>query len=276
MPKGTIVATLVIKREVMNKFFLIAGPCAIEDADMAFFIAEKVKTICDKLDIEYIFKGSYEKANRSRLDSFTGIKSLSALEILQEVGRRFSIDTITDVHESNEPKEVAKYVTHLQIPAFLCRQTRLLLAAGETGCTVNIKKGQFLSPEAMIYALQKVHSTGNKKAWLCERGTTFGYHDLVVDATSISRMKVLGAPVVMDCTHSVQKPNQTSGVTGGDPELIETIALAAVATGADGLFMEVHPDPAKALSDPFTMLQLDNLEPILKKCLKVRNAVNSN
>jgi len=259
----------------MNKLFLIAGPCAIEDRDMAFHIARHVKEICDRLDITYIFKGSYEKANRSKLDSFTGIEKKQALQILRYVRDELGISNITDVHESHEPAEVAPYVTHLQIPAFLCRQTRLLTAAGETGCTVNIKKGQFLSPEAMKFAIDKVHATGNKNAWVCERGTTFGYTDLIVDATSIYRMKKLGAPVVMDCTHSVQKPNQTSGVTGGDPDLIETIAISAIATGADGLFLEVHPEPHKALSDPFTMLQLDKLEGILQKCVNVKNAVNN-
>jgi 2-dehydro-3-deoxyphosphooctonate aldolase (KDO 8-P synthase) len=188
---------------------------------------------------------------------------------------RFGIENITDVHESHEPAEIKDFVTHLQIPAFLCRQTKLLQAAGETGCTVNIKKGQFLSPEAMKFAVEKVKSTGNDKVWVCERGTTFGYNDLIVDATSISRMKKIGQPVVMDCTHSVQKPNQTSGVTGGDPELIEAIALSAIATGADGFFMEVHPEPHTAKSDPFTMLQLNKLRPILEKCMKIRNSLNS-
>lgn len=258
----------------MSKLFLISGPCAIEDRDTAFHIARAVKEICDRLDIHYIFKGSFEKANRSKLDSFTGIDRQEALDILKEVRDTLQIENLTDVHESNEPAEVAAYVTHLQIPAFLCRQTRLLLAAGESGCTVNIKKGQFLSPEAMQFAVDKVRSTGNEKVWVCERGTTFGYNDLVVDATSVFRMKKLGAPVVMDCTHSVQRPNQTSGVTGGDPEYIETIALAAIATGADGLFMEVHPEPHTAKSDPYTMLQLDKLEGILEKCVKVRNALN--
>jgi 2-dehydro-3-deoxyphosphooctonate aldolase (KDO 8-P synthase) len=258
----------------MSKLFLISGPCAIEDRDMAFHIAREVKRICDRLDIHYIFKGSYEKANRSKLDSFTGIDKKEALGILKAVRDELGIDNITDVHESHEPAEIAPYVSHLQIPAFLCRQTKLLQAAGETGCTVNIKKGQFLSPEAMQFAIDKVRATGNEKVWVCERGTTFGYTDLVVDATSIFRLKKLGAPVVMDCTHSVQKPNQTSGVTGGDPEYIETIALAAIATGADGLFMEVHPEPHKAQSDPFTMLQLDKLEAILEKCIKIKNALN--
>ncbi|MCA1763324.1 MAG: 3-deoxy-8-phosphooctulonate synthase [Flavobacteriales bacterium] len=258
----------------MNKFFLIAGPCAIEDRGLAFEIAKEVKRICERLDIDFIFKGSYEKANRSKLDSFTGIDRSEALQILKDVRDELNVDNITDVHESDEPAEVSKYVTHLQIPAFLCRQTKLLLAAGQTGCTINIKKGQFLSPEAMKFAIDKVESTGNNKVWACERGTTFGYNDLVVDATSIRRMSKLGVPVVMDCTHSVQKPNQTTGVTGGDPEMIETIARSAIATGADGFFMEVHPEPHKAQSDPFTMLQLDKLEPILEKCLKIRKALN--
>jgi len=269
------VATSAKKHVEMNKFFLLAGPCAIEDRGLSFEIAREVKRICDDLNIDYIFKGSYEKANRSKLDSFTGIDKKEALQIHSDIRDELNIENITDVHESYEPAEISNYVTHLQIPAFLCRQTKLLLAAGESGCTINIKKGQFLSPEAMKFAVDKVKSTGNHKVWVCERGTTFGYNDLVVDATSISRMAKIGVPVVMDCTHSVQKPNQTSGVTGGDPELIETIALSAIATGADGFFMEVHPEPHKAQSDPYTMLQLDKLEPILKKCMKVRNALKA-
>lgn len=257
-----------------SPFFLIAGPCAIEDESMAFRIAEHAKTICDKHNIKLIFKGSYKKANRSRVDSFTGIGNEKALNILRKVGQEMELDTITDVHESHEPEMVAEYVNHLQIPAFLCRQTDLLVAAGKTGCTVNIKKGQFLSPEAMAFGAEKVKSTGNNKVWVCERGTTFGYSDLVVDATSIARMKNIGVPVVMDCTHAVQKPNTTSGVTGGDPTMIETIAIHAIATGADGLFMEIHPDPKSALSDPHTMLQMDRLESIIEKCVRVRQALS--
>lgn len=257
----------------MSKLFLIAGPCAIEEEETAYLIANKVKSLCDQFGIDYIFKGSYKKANRSRLDSFTGIDKNEALNILKAVSEDLGVPNITDVHESYEPEMVSEFVSHLQIPAFLCRQTDLLLAAGKSGCTVNIKKGQFLSPEAMVFALEKVKSTGNDKVWLCERGTTFGYSDLIVDATSIARMKEHGAPVVMDCTHSVQKPNQTSGVTGGDPRLIETIALSAIATGADGLFMEVHPNPSQAKSDPHTMLQLDKLEGILEKCVRIREAL---
>lgn len=257
-----------------DKLFLLAGPCAIEDYDTPFEIAKHVKKICDKLGIDYIFKASYKKANRSKLDSFNGIGDKTALEIIQQVGKELQIGTITDVHESYEPEIAAKYVTHLQIPAFLCRQTDLLIAAGKTGCGINIKKGQFLSPEAMQFPLEKILSTGNKKVWLCERGVTFGYSDLIVDATSIHIMKQLGAPVVMDCTHSVQQPNKIEGITGGNPNLIEAITLSAIATGADGLFMEVHPNPSEAKSDPHTMLQLDNLEAILKKCMAIRKALN--
>lgn len=255
------------------KFTLIAGPCAIEDRDLAFSIAKTVKSICEDLDIHYIFKGSYRKANRSRLDSFTGIGDQEALEILRDIGRELNIETITDIHESEEAALAAQYVDHLQIPAFLCRQTDLLLAAGNTGKGVNVKKGQFLSPEAMKWPIEKVRSTGNNKVWACERGVTFGYSDLIVDATSIARMKDLGVPVIMDCTHSVQKPNRTEGVTGGDPRLIETIALSAIATGADGFFIETHPEPHKASSDPYTMLELKRLAPILEKCMKIRKAL---
>jgi len=257
----------------MSKFFLLAGPCAIENRDIAFDIAGQVKEICDELGIRYIFKGSYRKANRSKLDSFTGIGDVEALQILKDVGQEYGILTVTDVHESHEPAKVAPYVGALQIPAFLCRQTELLLAAGKTGLPVNIKKGQFLSPEAMMFPLEKVKSTGNQHVMLCERGVSFGYKDLIVDATAIQRLKQHGAPVCMDCTHSVQQPNQTSGVTGGNPELIEAIALSAAATGADGFFIETHPDPKTAKSDPHTMLQLDKLKPILEKTLKIRQAL---
>lgn len=257
-----------------SPFFLIAGPCAIEDEAIAFEIAEHAKQICDKHGIDLIFKGSYKKANRSKLSSFTGIGDEIALNILKRIGEELNLETITDVHESHEPKMVANYVSHIQIPAFLCRQTDLLLAAGETGCTVNLKKGQFISPEAISFGLEKIKSTGNENVWLCERGTTFGYSDLVVDATALARMKVFGQPVVMDCTHAVQKPNTSSGVTGGDPNMISTLALHAMATGADGLFMEIHPDPKSAMSDPMTMLQMDQLEDIIIKCIKVKRAVS--
>lgn len=255
------------------RFKLIAGPCAIEDRDLSFSIAREVKAICDRLDIEYIFKGSFKKANRSRLDSFTGIGDIEALEILRDIGKELGIQTITDIHESPDAALAAQYVDHLQIPAFLCRQTDLLIAAGETGKGVNIKKGQFLSPEAMKWPIQKIQSTGNEKAWVCERGVSFGYSDLIVDATAIARLKTLGVPVIMDCTHSVQKPNRTEGVTGGDPQLIETIALSAIATGADGFFIETHPTPHTAKSDPYTMLELSKLEGILEKAMRIRKAL---
>lgn len=255
-------------------FTLIAGPCAIEDKETALHIARTVKALADTHGIRYIFKGSYRKANRSRLDSFTGIGDMKALEILQEIGQEVGVETITDVHESHEVETVAKYVDHLQIPAFLCRQTELLLAAGESGKGVNIKKGQFLSPEAMQFPVEKVQSTGNENVWVCERGVTFGYSDLIVDATAIHRLKAHGVPVIMDCTHSVQKPNKTEGVTGGDPRLIKTIALSAVATGADGFFIETHPEPQKAKSDPHTMLQLSKLEDLLADAMKIKKALN--
>jgi 2-dehydro-3-deoxyphosphooctonate aldolase (KDO 8-P synthase) len=259
----------------MKPLILIAGPCAIEDDQLPFEIARRVKEIADKYGMRYVFKGSYTKANRSRLDSFTGIGDETALQVLRAVGNAYGIETITDIHESHEAEMAAQYVDHLQIPAFLCRQTRLLHAAGATGKGVHIKKGQFLSPEAMGFAVEKARKGGANEVWIAERGTTFGYNDLMVDATSIHRMKAHGVPVIMDCTHSVQKPNQTSGVTGGDPSLIETIALHAVASGADGLFLEVHPAPHTAQSDPYTMLQLDRLEGILEKCMKVRTALQS-
>ncbi len=256
-----------------QKLKLIAGPCAIESRQLSIEIAATIKEICDKLSIDFVFKGSYRKANRSKLDSFRGIGDLAALEILRDIGKEFQVPTITDVHESIEPPKVAEYVDQIQIPAFLCRQTDLLIAAGKTGLPINIKKGQFLAPESMKFAIEKVQSTGNKNAMVCERGTTFGYSDLVVDSTAITRLRQLDVPVIMDCTHAVQKPNQTEGVTGGNPEMIEALALAAAANGVDGLFIETHPDPASALSDPYTMLQLDKLETILKKVIKIRKAL---
>ena len=259
----------------MKKFFLIAGPCAIEERDTAFTIANEVKRICDKLGIEYIFKGSYEKANRSKLDSFTGIGKQTALEILKEVSDKLGIDNITDVHESYEPKEISDYVTHLQIPAFLCRQTKLLLAAGESGCTVNIKKGQFLSPMAMQFAADKVVEAGNENVMITERGTTFGYQDLVVDYRGIPQMQTFGFPVILDVTHSLQQPNQSSGVTGGMPQLIETVAKAGIAVGADGLFIETHENPSVAKSDGANMLQLDLLEDLLTKLVRIRQAIKA-
>ena len=257
----------------MTKLFLISGPCVIENEETPYRIAKTVKAMCDDLDIEYIFKGSYRKANRTREDSFTGIGDEESLAIIQAIGKEFSVRTITDVHESQEVDLAAAYVDILQIPAFLCRQTELLHAAGRSGKVVNIKKGQFVSPEAMKYPIEKVRSTGNTNVWICERGFSFGYDDLIVDATVIPRLKKHGVPVVMDCTHSVQVPNQSSGITGGNPEFIETIALVAAATGADGLFIETHPDPAKALSDGATMLHMDLLFPVLQKVMRVRQAL---
>ncbi len=259
----------------MPEFFLISGPCVIENDTTPWHIARTVKPLCDALGIEYIFKASYRKANRTRVDSFTGIGDEEALKIIASIGKELGIRTLTDIHESHEASMVANYVDILQIPAFLCRQTALLQAAGETGKTVNIKKGQFVSPEAMNFPVEKVRSTGNQNVWICERGFTFGYEDLIVDATAIPRLRKHGVPVVMDCTHSTQIPNQSAGVSGGNPEFIETIALVAAATGAHGLFIEVHPAPAHALSDASTMLRLELLEEILDKVMRVRNALHS-
>jgi 2-dehydro-3-deoxyphosphooctonate aldolase (KDO 8-P synthase) len=256
-----------------DNFFLLAGPCVIEEEDMTLRIAERLKIVTDKLSVPLVFKGSFRKANRSRVDSFTGIGDQKALKILRKVHDTFQIPTVTDIHESYEAAMAAEYVDVLQIPAFLCRQTELLVAAAKTGKVVNIKKGQFLSPEAMKFAAQKVTDSGNEKVILTERGTTFGYGDLVVDYRGIPTMKEFGFPVVMDITHSLQQPNQSSGVTGGKPQLIETIAKAAVAVGADGLFIETHPDPKSAKSDGANMLPLDQLEGLLTKLLKIHAAL---
>jgi 2-dehydro-3-deoxyphosphooctonate aldolase (KDO 8-P synthase) len=256
-----------------ENFFLMAGPCVIEDEDMALRIAERISEITQRLQIPYIFKGSYRKANRSRLDSFTGIGDEKALKILRKVNETFHIPTVTDIHETHEAALAADYVDVLQIPAFLCRQTDLLVAAARTGKIVNIKKGQFLAPEAMQFAAQKVVDAGNPKVILTERGTTFGYTDLVVDYRGIPLMQQFGYPVVMDVTHSLQQPNQASGVAGGLPGLIETIAKAAVAVGVDGLFLETHPDPSRAKSDGANMLKLDLLENLLLKLLRIREAI---
>lgn len=256
-----------------DNFFLLAGPCVIEGEDMALRIAEKITEITARLQIPYVFKGSYRKANRSRLDSFTGIGDEKALKILRKVGETFGVPTVTDIHETHEAAMAAEYVDVLQIPAFLCRQTDLLVAAARTGKVVNIKKGQFLSPGAMQFAAQKVVDAGNRQVMLTERGTTFGYTDLVVDYRGIPQMQAFGFPVVMDVTHSLQQPNQTSGVTGGMPALIETIAKAAIAVGADGLFIETHPEPAAAKSDGANMLQLDLLEGLLTRLVRIREAI---
>lgn len=261
--------------DLRNKenFFLLAGPCVIEGEDMALRIAEKISEIAQRHDIKYVFKGSYRKANRSRLDSFTGIGDEKALKILRKVGETFNIPTVTDIHETHEADMAAEYVDVLQIPAFLCRQTDLLVAAAKTGKIVNIKKGQFLSAGAMKFAAQKVADAGNKNVMLTERGTTFGYTDLVVDFRGIPEMQSFGYPVVMDITHSLQQPNQSSGVSGGLPSMIETIAKAAIAVGVDGLFIETHPQPSIAKSDGANMLQLDLLEGLLEKLIRIRKAI---
>lgn len=256
-----------------NNFFLIAGPCVVEDESMVFEIAEKVSGICKKLGIPYVFKASYRKANRTSADSFTGIGDVKAMELIQKVGKHFSIPVITDVHTHEEATHAAEYVDVLQIPAFLCRQTDLLIAAGKTGKIVNVKKGQFVNGPSMKFAVDKINKTGNNNVWLTERGNSFGYQDLVVDYRNIIWMKEIGVPVVMDCTHSLQQPNQTSGVTGGNPALIETIAKAAIATGADGLFIETHANPSIAKSDGANMLKLDYLEGLLTKLVRLRKAV---
>ena len=257
-----------------ENFFLLAGPCVIEGEDMAMRIAERVLSIAADRNIPYVFKGSYRKANRSRLDSFTGIGDENALRVLRRVRETFNIPVVTDIHSAEEAEMAAEYVDILQIPAFLCRQTDLLVAAAKTGRVVNIKKGQFLSPDAMKYAAEKVVSEGGAgNVMLTERGTTFGYQDLVVDFRGIPQMKKFGYPVVMDITHSLQQPNQTAGVTGGMPEMIETIAKAAIAVGADGLFIETHENPAVAKSDGANMLRLDLLEGLLDRLLRVREAV---
>ncbi|MDR1406555.1 MAG: 3-deoxy-8-phosphooctulonate synthase [Tannerella sp.] len=256
-----------------RQFFLLAGPCVIEGEDMAMHIAERILTITQRLDLPYVFKGSYRKANRSRTDSFTGIGDERALKILRRVGETFGIPTVTDIHETHEAGQAAGYVDILQIPAFLCRQTDLLIAAAQTGKTVNIKKGQFLSPESMQFAAQKVVDAGNRSVMLTERGTTFGYADLVVDFRGIPKMKAFGFPVITDVTHSLQQPNQATGVSGGLPSLIETVAKAAVAVGTDGLFIETHPEPSRAMSDGANMLPLDLLERLLTKLVRVREAI---
>ena len=256
-----------------GQFFLIAGPCAIEGEVMAMDIAAQVSKICARFQIPYIFKGSYRKANRSRLDSFTGIGDEKALQILQKVGREFGLPVTTDIHSESEAAMAAEFVDVLQIPAFLCRQTSLLLAAAQTGKVVNIKKGQFVSPEAMRFAMDKVVQSGNDQVMLTERGTTFGYQDLIIDFRGIPTMQSFGATVVLDCTHSLQQPNQSSGVTGGRPALIETVAKAGIATGVDGLFIETHPKPAEAKSDGANMLPLNRLEGLLEKLVRIREAV---
>jgi 2-dehydro-3-deoxyphosphooctonate aldolase (KDO 8-P synthase) len=263
-----------IKHATSNNFFLLAGPCAIESEEMALRIAEKVVAITDKLQIPYIFKGSFKKANRSRIDSFTGIGDEKALKILRKVSETFNIPTVTDIHEVSDAAKAAEYVDVLQIPAFLVRQTDLVVAAAKTDKVVNLKKGQFMSPAAMKHAVQKVKDAGNNKAWITDRGTMFGYQDMIVDFRGIPEMRAF-APTVLDVTHSLQQPNQTSGVTGGRPDMIETIARAGVVNNVDGLFIETHFDPANAKSDGANMLHLDHLEGLLSNLVAIRKTINS-
>ena len=263
------------QRHKSDRFFLIAGPCIIENKEMGFEIAEKVKAITDQFNIPYIFKASYRKANRSRLDSFTGIGDELALVTMNEIGKKYNLPVLTDIHSQDEATQAANHTDILQIPAFLCRQTDLLISAGQTGKVVNIKKGQFLSADAMRYAVDKIESTGNKNIIITERGNSFGYGDLVVDFRGIPTMQKFGYPVVLDVTHSLQQPNRAEGVTGGFPELIETISKAGIATGVDGLFIETHPDPSKAKSDGANMLKLDKLEELLEKLVRIREAIKA-
>lgn len=258
-----------------NNFFLLAGPCVIEGEQMTMDIAGTIVEQTSRFDIPYIFKGSYRKANRSRIDSFTGIGDIKALEILKKVRDTYGIPVVTDIHAAEEAAVAAEYVDVLQIPAFLCRQTDLLVAAAHTGKMVNIKKGQFLSPESMAFAVQKVRDAGNNQVAITDRGTTFGYQDLIVDYRGIPEMQRTGAPVILDVTHSLQQPNQPAGVTGGRPDLIETIARAGIAVGADGLFLETHPTPANAKSDGANMLPLGQLPQLLERLTKIRMTINS-
>lgn len=263
-----------IKHTDSDNFFLLAGPCAIEGEDMAMRIAEKVVSITNKLNIPYVFKGSFRKANRSRVDSFTGIGDEKALEILAKVSEKFDVPTVTDIHEASDAAFAAQYVDVLQIPAFLVRQTALVVAAAQTGKVVNLKKGQFMSPEAMQHAVKKVHDTGNDKAWITDRGTMFGYQDMIVDFRGIPTMRAF-APTVLDVTHSLQQPNQSSGVTGGRPDMIETIARAGVVNHVDGLFIETHFDPANAKSDGANMLDIAHLEKLLSNLVAIRKTIKT-
>jgi 2-dehydro-3-deoxyphosphooctonate aldolase (KDO 8-P synthase) len=257
-----------------NNFFLMAGPCVIENEQMPFEICEKLKEICERLDIDLIFKASYRKANRSKIDSFSGIGDEKALKILGEIRKKYALPVVTDIHSAEEAEMAAEYVDILQIPAFLCRQTDLLLAAAKTNKIINIKKGQFLSAQSMKHVADKVLSVGNEKIILTDRGTMFGYQDLIVDFRSIPIMQSFDYPVVMDITHSLQQPNQTEGVSGGMPQMISTIAKAAIAVGANGIFMETHPNPSQALSDGKNMLALDQVESLLEKLIKIKRALN--
>jgi 2-dehydro-3-deoxyphosphooctonate aldolase (KDO 8-P synthase) len=270
----TILSIPQIRHAQSGNFFLIAGSCVIESRDLSFEIARTIIRITDKLGIPYIYKSSYKKANRSKHDSFTGIGDKAGLEVLRDIRKELSIPVLTDIHSAEEAYFASQYVDVLQIPAFLCRQTDLLTAAAKTGKTVNIKKGQFLSPESMKFASEKVMQAGNNQIIITDRGTMFGYHDLIVDYRGITEMRRLGFPVVLDITHSLQQPNQTSGVSGGRPEMIETLARAAIAVGIDGLFLETHPEPMLAKSDGANMLRLELLESLLEKLVKLRKTVN--
>ncbi len=263
-----------LHRAPSKSFFLLSGPCAIEGEDMALRIAEHMIELTHRLHIPFVFKGSFKKANRSRIDSFTGIGDEKALNILAKVRDTFDIPTVTDIHEVEDAQKAAGYVDVLQIPAFLVRQTDLVVAAAKTGKVINLKKGQFMSPESMQHAVRKVHDSGNQNVWITDRGTMFGYQDMVVDFRGIPTMKQF-APTVLDVTHSLQQPNQTIGVTGGRPELIETIARAGIASGVDGLFMETHFDPAQAKSDGANMLALDRMEGLLERLVRLREVVVS-
>ncbi len=258
-----------------SNFFLMAGPCVIESEEIMMHTAERLVAMCSRLSVPLIFKASYRKANRSRMDSFSGIGDEEGLKILKKVKDSFGLPVVTDIHAAGEAEMAAAYVDVLQIPAFLCRQTDILVAAAQTGKIVNVKKGQFLSPGAMAFVVDKLQQSGNHKIILTDRGTMFGYQDLVVDYRGIPIMQSLKVPVALDCTHSLQQPNQPGGVTGGNPELIATIARAGIAVGADGLFIETHPDPFTAKSDGANMLHLDLLEPLLQKLVRLRAAVNS-
>lgn len=264
-----------IKHTDNDQFFLLAGPCAIEGEEMAMKIAERIVKTTDELKIPFVFKGSYRKANRSRLDSFTGIGDEKALKILRKVSETFDVPVITDFHAAHEAEMAAEYVDILQVPAFLCRQTDILVAAAKTGKVVSIKKGQFLAPEAMIFAINKIRESGNEKVMVTDRGTMFGYQDLIIDYRGIPVMQNMDVPVVLDITHSLQQPNQSSGVTGGKPELIETVAKAGIAAGCDGIFLETHFDPANAKSDGANMLHLDHLQELLTKLAAIRRTINT-
>lgn len=276
MNKSEILSSIpMIKNLEKGNFFVMAGPCVVESEECVMAIAEKCVEVTSRLGIPYIFKASYRKANRSRLDSFCGIGDIEALKILAKVRERFSVPVVTDIHSAEEAAMAAEYVDVLQIPAFLCRQTDLLIAAAKTGKVVNIKKGQFLAPDAMQFAAQKVAECGNERVMLTDRGTTFGYTDMVVDMRSIPIMQQSGYPVIMDITHSLQQPNQTSGVTGGMPQMIETISRAAVAVGVDGIFIETHPDPSRAMSDGANMLNLAHFELLMERLVKIRQTINT-